>query len=94
MKFSEPQNLGADRDRRVTSLQYRAYRTQGDIMSTTFYNADPESKIVQTSIASVGVNPRRRRILPMLIVTVASLVSLTWAGFLVWAVGHLFGLQN
>jgi hypothetical protein len=64
----------------------------GDVMSTTFSNFDAESKIVQASV--LASNPKRRRILPMLIVTVASLVSLTWAGFLVWAVGHLFGLQS
>jgi hypothetical protein len=64
----------------------------GDVMSTTFSNVDAESKIVQASV--LASNPKRRRILPMLIVTVALLVSLTWAGFLVWTVGHLFGVQN
>jgi|HubBroStandDraft_6_1064221.scaffolds.fasta_scaffold2935054_1 hypothetical protein len=64
----------------------------GDVMSTTFSNVDAESKIVQASV--VASNPKRRRILPMLIVTGVLVVSLTWAGFLVWTVGHLFGLQN
>jgi hypothetical protein len=64
----------------------------GDVMSTTFSNVDAESKIVQASV--LASNPKRRRILPMLIVTGTLVVSLTWAGFLVWTVGHLFGVQN
>ena len=64
-----------------------------DVMSTTFSNdeADTELKIVQAS--GVASNPKRRRILPMLIVTASSLVALTWAGFLVWVIGHLFALE-
>ena len=60
-------------------------------MSTTFSNAgaDTELKIVQAS--GVASNPKRRRILPMLIVTSASLISLAWVGFLLWVIGHLFG---
>jgi hypothetical protein len=76
----------------IPGVDERTYRIMGDVMSTTFSNVDAESKIVQASV--LASNPKRRRILPMLIVTGTLVVSLTWAGFLVWTVGHLFGVQN
>jgi hypothetical protein len=62
----------------------------GDAVSTTFSNAaaDAEPKIVKPPEAVS--KPKHRRLLPVLIVTTGSLISLAWGGFLVWMTVHLF----